>query len=207
MNADVLSVVIVAEGSSDSALESPVRWLINYLEIDRPLEIQISFRSQDSGTGLPGKLQTACQLFEPDLVLLHRDSDGTSYEKRLEEIEAAAQAVDTVPVVPVIPIRMTEAWLLIDEQAIRRASGNPQGKTQLELPKIGNLETIADPKSLLFDLLRKASELKGRRLKKFSVFEARKILAEEIEDFSALLQLSAFQKLLDLLRKQFQGRA
>lgn len=70
MNADVLSVVIVAEGSSDSALESPVRWLINDLEIDRPLEIQISFRSQDSGTGLPGKLQTACQLFEPDLVLL-----------------------------------------------------------------------------------------------------------------------------------------
>jgi hypothetical protein len=64
------------------------------------------------------------------------------------------------------------------------------------------LEGIADPKSLLFQLLREASELKGRRLKKFSETEARKITAVEIEDFSPLLRLRAFQALKEALKDQ-----
>lgn len=203
MNTSALSIVIVVEGSSDSALEWPVRWLFKSLGIDRPLEIQTSFRSQEPSSSLEGKLKTACQLFEPDLILLHRDSDGTSYEKRLEEIQTVSGIVNPVTVVPLITVRMMETWLLISESAIRIASGNPQGRQPLGLPKIAQLEKIADPKSLLFKLLRDASELKGRRLKKFSEFEARKIAAEEIEDFSPLLQLNAFQALKNALEEKF----
>ena len=187
MSADLLSIVIVAEGRSDSALEWPIRWLFKELGIKNPLEIQTSFRSRDSKSGLEGKLRTACQLFEPDLILVHRDSDGTSYKKRFEEIQRVSEQLDIVDLVPVVTVRMMEAWLLISEPAIRIASGNPQGRVSLNLPKTRQLEAIADPKSLLFELLKTASELKGRRLKKFSEFEARRITAEEIEDFSPLL--------------------
>jgi hypothetical protein len=203
MSADPLSIVIVAEGSSDSALEWPIRWLFKELGIKNPLEIKTSFRSHDSKSGLKGKLRTACQLFEPDLILVHRDSDGTSYKKRFEEIQRVSAQLDIVDLVPVVTVRMMEAWLLISEPAIRIASGNPQGRVSLNLPKTRQLEAIADPKSLLFELLKTASELKGRRLKKFSEFEARRITAEEIEDFSPLLQLSAFQALKKALKEKF----
>lgn len=50
-------------------------------------------------------------------------------------------------VVPVIPGRMTEAWLRLDEAAIRRVAGNPNGRTKLGLPKLHEVESVADPKA------------------------------------------------------------
>jgi hypothetical protein len=59
---------------------------------------------------------------------------------------------------------MLEAWLLLDETAIRQVAGNPKGKINLLLPKASNVENIADPKQQLKDTLAKASGLSGRRL-------------------------------------------
>jgi hypothetical protein len=38
--------------------------------------------------------------------------------------------------IPVVPVRMTEAWLLADEFAIRSAPGNPNGTQSLDLPDL-----------------------------------------------------------------------
>lgn len=95
----------------------------------------------------------------------------------------------------VIPVRMLEAWLLFDEVAIRKAAGNPGGKCQLNLPNLRRLEEIADPKNELHSVLQQASELTGRRLKKFNVYEKIFRVADLITDFSPLRQLSAFQAL------------
>jgi len=90
---------------------------------------------------------------------------------------------------------MTEAWLLIDESAIREASGNPNGRTPLALPRTRDLEKLPDPKELLYELLRQASELSGRRLAKFKPDECVHRLAELIDDFSPLCGLPAFKLL------------
>jgi hypothetical protein len=90
---------------------------------------------------------------------------------------------------------MTEAWLLIDEEALRRAAGNPNGRTPLKLPSITQLENIPNPKDELHRLLKDASELTGRRLRQFNVQERARRLADLIEDFSPLRKLSAFQEL------------
>jgi hypothetical protein len=34
----------------------------------------------------------------------------------------------------VVPVRMTKAWLTVDEAAIRKAARNPLGTAPLELP-------------------------------------------------------------------------
>ena len=190
-----MTIVIVGEGTSDSALQWPVRWIFEELDFSGELEIHISHRSLDKGAGLRGKIETAIKLFSPDVIFVHRDSDGESYDQRANEIATASDHFDSMKFVPLITVRMMEAWLLINESAIRIAAGNPKGNKPLNLPRIGKLETLTDPKTLLFDLLREASELTGRRLKKFSVYEARRIAAEEIQDFSPLLQLKAFQNL------------
>jgi hypothetical protein len=46
--------------------------------------------------------------------------------------------VEDMPVVCVVPVRMMEAWLLIDEMAIRRVAGNPNGRIPIELPVLNN---------------------------------------------------------------------
>jgi hypothetical protein len=87
---------------------------------------------------------------------------------------------------------MQEAWYLFEERAIRRAAGNPNGTMRLDLPRTDELEKVPDPKKILFDLLREASGLHGRRRKKFSTIGSARRVAELLDDFSPLRALSAF---------------
>jgi hypothetical protein len=102
---------------------------------------------------------------------------------------------------------MTEAWLLIDEGAIRRAAGNPNGTILLPLPKLARLEALADPKALLRNCLVRASEKTGRRLQQFErdLAERAERVAELTTDFSPLRELPAFQGLESDTRELLQG--
>jgi hypothetical protein len=77
---------------------------------------------------------------------------------------------------------MTEAWLLINESSLREAAGNPRGTLQLNFPKASRLEDLPDPKASLRQLLKDASDLKGRRLQRFDSPSAIQRLAELIQD-------------------------
>lgn len=64
----------------------------------------------------------------PHLAFVHRDSENQQPTARWTEIHDGARSGGlTCPVVPVIPVRMTEAWLLLDEAAIRQVAGVPGG--------------------------------------------------------------------------------
>ena len=63
------------------------------------------------------------------------------------------------------------------------------------LPPLNRIEFTPDPKKLLHDLLRCASGLSGRRLKKYRVEASVHRLAELIRDYSPLRGLPAFQAL------------
>ena len=90
---------------------------------------------------------------------------------------------------------MTEAWLLIDASAIRRAADNPNGKVSLDLPLTAKLEQVPDPKKVLDRALVVASEKSGRRLKRFErdLSFRRQRVAALIDDFSPLRELDAFR--------------
>jgi hypothetical protein len=90
---------------------------------------------------------------------------------------------------------MTEAWLLFDEAALRRAAGNPNGTQPLAFPKAAKLEELPDPKRDLHELLREASGLSGRRRRRLPVRVYAKRVAEFIENFAPLRSLSAFSAL------------
>ncbi|MER5324289.1 hypothetical protein [Streptosporangium roseum] len=99
-----------------------------------------------------------------DLVVVHRDSDNVGHEPRRIEIEkAVAEAGVTSSIIPVIPVRMTEAWLLLDEDGIRQVAGNPRGRHDLRLPRAHEVEGVADPKQMLQQCLVKAADVAGRR--------------------------------------------
>jgi hypothetical protein len=90
---------------------------------------------------------------------------------------------------------MQEAWLLFNENALRRAAGCPNGSAPLALPPFARIEQEPDPKAILHHLLRAASGLSGRRAKQFRPQVHAHRLAELIDDFSPLRKLPAFQAL------------
>lgn len=145
------------------------------------------------------RIISSLELYPCDLLFVHRDAEKEPHVSRVTEIkEALSQAVKSVQVPPavcVVPVRMQEAWLLFDEAALRRAAGNPNGHQQLGLPGVAQLEQLPDPKNDLHQLLRTASGLPAKRLKKFSVHKGVHRVAELIDDFAPLRCLPAFMKL------------
>ena len=146
--------------------------------------------------GLGPRLHRAVKLFPSDWLFVHRDAERDPVENRREEIQRAYAGADFPFFVPVIPVRMTEAWLLIDERAIRRAADNPNGSARLAIPAVAELESLPNPKKMLFDPLEVASKKKGR-LAQFKTVQSlswrRARVADLIRDISPLTSLPAFR--------------
>jgi hypothetical protein len=198
---DEIRYTLISDGPSDRALLPILTWALR--EKGEVSRIQPEWADLRRLPRPPQTLQEriliAINLFPCDLLFVHRDAEKRVPKRRYEEIYAALQEATSkgfqTPAICVVPVQMTEAWLLFDKNAIRFAAGNPNGKKPLSLPDLSGIEHIPDPKELLFDLLREASGLTGRRLKRFNMAESRIRITELISDFSPLRQLSAFQRL------------
>ena len=120
------------------------------------------------GHSVDAKLKAALALEpEANLVFVHRDADARVGTARYSEIaDASAACGGDRPVICVVPIQETEAWLLLDEAAIRRAVGRPRSNVKLELPSPSAVERVARPKERLQQVLERASEATGRRLER-----------------------------------------
>jgi hypothetical protein len=208
---DEIRFTLVSDGSSDRTLLPILTWVLRELsEINR---IQPEWadlrRLHHPPRSLRDRILISIDLYPCDLLFIHRDAEGEDPEHRYEEISSAISEAENndlkIPAICVVPVRMTEAWLLIDESSIRRAAGNPNGKEPLHLPEVSKIEQIPNPKEVLFNKLRKASGLSGRHLKSFDLLGSRIRVSDLVEDFSPLRKLMAFQRLendIRLLKKE-----
>lgn len=155
--------LLICEGSSDAALVSHIEELL----IDCGAS-EADGSAWYHGRGLRDKIRRGLQDHgSVDLLFVHRDADSAGRPARLKEIETGrAAAGHRGRCVGVIPVRMTEAWLLADEAAIRTVAGRPRGTEPLDLPAPGKLEEVADPKRMLEYALRQAATPRGRRRRK-----------------------------------------
>jgi len=187
-----LSYALLADGSSDRALLPIILWTLRKLWPEGEF-VAPAFLPRKAKP-IEEKVKEINERYRPDVVFVHRDAEGITYEERVVEIPAQDR------IVPVVPVRMTEAWLLIDETALRKASGNPNGRVPLQMPRVSRLEVLLQPKAELYSLLKQASGLSGRRLRKFKVESAVHRLANLIDDYAPLSGLAAFIKFCDRLR-------
>jgi hypothetical protein len=206
MNA--LRFTLVADGPTDAVLLHPLKWLLIANGILRPVECVWADLRQlpNPPAGLESKIAKALALYPCDLIFIHRDAEKEPRANRIAEIQravrlASSDLFNNMPYVCVVPVRMTESWLLFHEPQMRRAAGNPAGKIPLDIPSSQKIEELADPKEILYGLLRQATELSARRLRKFSPERAAYRLAELIDDFSPLRKLPAF----DALERNLRG--
>jgi hypothetical protein len=200
---NVLNFTLLSEGSSDEALIPHLIWLLKQNEVKKSIQatwadLRLLPRGRISG-GLANKIELSLELYPCDLLFIHHDADRESlehWETIIDEVVAnMLEASRPNTYICVIPIRMQESWMLFDENAIRRAAGNPNGTQNIPLPKLRNTERIPDPKTILHETLKVASGRNGRKLNNFNVRHSAKLVSEYIEDFSPLRTLTAFQKL------------
>lgn len=186
---------LVSEGPTDANLIPIIDWTLKYAA-----GVPLSEGVRADFWRLPKKLQNttdrllkAVELFPCEILFVHRDADRELPQARHDEIRHAFdKARIQLPAVAVIPVRMLEAWLCFNEDAVRKASGNPTGKSPLHLPTLKRIETRPDPKADLREALLTASELAGRRRKKFNSAAAFWRVVDFIEDFSPLRELPSF---------------
>ncbi len=191
---------LIADGRTDDALIPILKWLLIKLGINAPEpQLPILGNLRNPPKKLQDKIAIALDLFPCDILFIHQDaeSDETPIETRTKEIRKAEKLVkkSLPPIVCVIPIKMIESWLLFNEDAIRKVVGNPNGKQELDLPKFSEIEQISDPKERLEKLLIDASfpRRRGKKVNIPSNYCVR--VAEMIDDFEPLRNLSAFQEL------------
>lgn len=194
---------LVAEGTSDRALVP----LIEFLLDEHCRLPHVTTFAADVPTGSLGdRIQRALDLYPCDLLFVHRDADSGPVSDRETEIRTALKLNGSPSAILLVPVRMTETWLLVDEMAIRRASGNLSGTLELGLPAHSKLEKHSDPKGLLFSALQKASGLGPQRLRRFDLNQARRQVSGFMDDRSVLRALPSFVHFETQVRDFFSGQ-
>lgn len=197
-----LNFTLVADGPSDRALIPILEWALGRRLGATPIEGEYADLAEllpQPPKRLSLRIAKSIELYPCELLFVHRDAEGESFSKRRQEIQDAIGEIPAEtyrPWVGVVPVRMQEAWLLIDAEALQKAADG-SGRWLPALPPIKQLEKLPDPKQTLYDLMQKANGARGRKLKKFKqeLGRRRQRIAEIIDDFSPLRQLPAFQRL------------
>lgn len=197
------SGLFVAEGSSDA----PLADLVTGLFAARGVSVQLtrpdfSLLDERVPRDVASRVAAGRRLMEGravDFVVVHRDVDTATLSERLAEVQEALHVAGVdAPLVPVLPVRMTEAWLLLDEAAIRTVAGNPRGRQLLSLPKLHEVERLADPKARLRESLLAAADVRGRRRSRLDrrFDNHRRQLLERLDPIGPVTQLSSWVALV-----------
>ncbi|MEV0154558.1 hypothetical protein AB0H57_12565 [Micromonospora sp. NPDC050686] len=196
------SGLFVAEGSSDQ----PLADIVELLFFERGVEVNLSHPSFELlpkvGKDVRSRVTAGLELAggTVDVIVVHRDADNAGYQARLREIRAATTPVSAgSALVPIIPVRMTEAWLLLDEAAIRQVAGNPRGRVSLGLPRAHEVESIADPKAKLRECLVRAADVTGKRRERVNgrFNEHRRQLFSWLDRSGPVTRLTGWQRVVD----------
>jgi hypothetical protein len=192
--------ILICEGSSDEALISHLQSLLVACGVDEVTGTPLDFvRTPYKPGTIEGKIKIACELEKNfDLLFVHRDSDSIDPNPRYTEIALGVERSQyNGRWIGVVPVQELEAWLLLDELAIRRVSGRPSGREPLALPDFDQIEATANPKEILFEAIRVASKTKGRDRKKLNkqLPALRKQLINGLTIDGSLLQLPSWRRL------------
>lgn len=188
----LLRYTLLADGRSDKTLLAIINWLLEQKLPDFRVVPQFAELGA-VGPTLLQRVPVALKMFPCDLLFVHRDAEGDPMALRLREIADVMRRYDQL-YVPLVPVRMSEAWLLSDEHAIRRAAGNQHGKQDLGLPDRRRWEARPNPKDDLKNALRAAASKAKHRQSKNDFTRQRLLVAEYTDDFSGLRGLAAFDE-------------
>lgn len=185
--------VLLREGASDDGLVPHLSSLL----IEAGAQVVIGSARPYRGTVEEKVSALLAEGAHVDCVFVHRDADRAGAEERYAEIRSGVEAAGEVSHVGVVPIQELEAWLMVDEAAIRNVVGRPKGEDPLGLPPLRTVESLANPKERLQQALLAAAEDTGRRRdrtkRQFSLH--RSLLLQRLRIDGPVRELSAWKQL------------
>lgn len=190
----VINFVLMCEGPSDRSLAPHLETLL----VEAGASEAIGTTDITKGVLAERMHRLLSEQSGIDLLFIHRDADAPTPDRRADEIRKAVENVALqIPHVPVIPVQETEAWLLVDEDAIRAVAGRPRGRAELGLPRLQSIERTSNPKEILQQVLVAACEQSGRRLaqerRRFS--GKREVLLQRLDTRGPVRGLRSWQRL------------
>lgn len=199
-----VTATLVTDGSSDKLL-APLIELLFSAHTELAYQVNCAEGLPPLSSGLKARIDSALELFPCDFLFVHRDAEGVEASIRQQEIETNwSNSQQTATLICVIPVRMTEAWLIANEAPIRSAAGNPNGAESLGLPALKNIESLPDPKEILFAALKAASGLNASRKRRFNPHQFRHRVSELTDDLEPLRKLSSFRHLEAQIQKHLE---
>ncbi|AUX35771.1 MULTISPECIES: DUF4276 family protein [Sorangium] len=211
----IIKFLLVCEGTSDRGLVPHLEALCVRAGADEAAgdAPDLGRLPQPPGKRIEEQARTALKLAgNVNLLFAHQDADAREPEEVRQRIHERLAGLDGCPPhVCVIPVQEIEAWLLLDEAAIRMVAGNPRGQEELNLPPRRSIESTSKPKERLEAALAAASGKKGKRVQRFkgSFSERRAMLLQRLDIEGPINELPAWQRLVtdieavvaDLLRE------
>jgi hypothetical protein len=210
-------LALYAEGPSDTHFLPPIiqrtsaallaRFALNMVGISDPLII--AKKHGDLDRCILQASQEACHCHA---LLVHNDADRLEYnEAKRQRFEPGLQLVRTCGgevcqhLVPVIPVRMIEAWMLADSNALKNVLGTNLDQQTLGLPRRAALvETIADPKYRLNEIIRKINAAAGsRRRQPINLNAKLEPLARQV-DLNRLFEVPSYRAFVNDLTKTLE---
>ena len=199
-----VTATLVTDGSSDKLL-APLIELLFSAHTELAYQVNCAEGLPPLSSGLKARIDSALELFPCDFLFVHRDAEGVEASLRQQEIETNwSNSQQTATLICVIPVRMTEAWLIANEAPIRSAVGNPNGTESLGLPALKNIESLPDPKEILFAALKAASGLSASRKRRFNPHQFRHLVSGHTDDLEPLRKLSSFRHLEAQIQKHLE---
>lgn len=195
-----VTATLVTDGSSDKLLVPLIELLFSE-HTNKAYQVNCADGLPPVASGLRARIDSAMKLYPCDILFVHRDAERLDPKVRQQEIEASWSGSQATTLICVIPVRMTEAWLVLSEKPIRAAVGNPNGSESLGLPTVKDVESLPDPKEILFEALKTASGLNASRKRHFNPHQFRHRVSELMDDLTPLRQLQSFRH----LEKQVQN--
>lgn len=190
-----ITATLITDGSSDKLL-APLIELLFSAHTEHAYQVNCAEGLPPLSSGLKARIDSALELFPCDFLFVHRDAEVVEATVRQQEIEKDwSDSQKTAVLICVVPVRMTEAWLVANEKPIRSAVGNPNGTESLGLPAVKDIESLPDPKEILFAALKAASGLNASRKRRFKPHQFRHRVSELTDDLAPLRKLSSFRHL------------
>ena len=203
-----LGLALFAEGSTDHRFLSPILSRVTeelclqhsheVVETGAILELHSppKFWERDRATRIAEAAREARGAF--NILFIHTDGAGDPEMARRERIDPAVQRIIEAGVgrwecpVAVVPVRETEAWALVDGDALRAAFGTVLEDERLGIPsRCREVESISDPKRVLEQAFANVIGSARRRKRKAAAFMD--AIGERVQ-LTLLRQVPAFQR-------------
>ena len=142
-----------------------------------------------------------------NILFIHTDGANDIRRARAQLIQPGIDLVrremgEEVASVGVVPVRETEAWVIVDGDALRCAFGTELSDIELGLPVIRDVEAVVDPKSVLQRAFN-ATNPSNRRLRQ-GISPYLNTLGEQVS-LNSLRDLSSFRLLEDEICAALRG--